>query len=186
MSCRWISRTPKRFWGLWLQGVCILVLLGALPLSDALANPLAHVPRALKVGEGRLRYLFWDVYDAALYAPRGVWRDEPPFALRLSYLRPIAGVAIAERSVREIRDQGFNDEVMLNIWHQKMRDIFPDVDEGVSLTGIYTTHGSTIFYKDMFEIGRVSDPEFGRAFFAIWLGERTNFPDLRRQLRGLP
>lgn len=185
MSCRWISRTPKRSWGLWLQGVCVLVLLGT-TLSYALASPLAHVPRALKVGEGRLRYLFWDVYDAALYAPRGVWSNKPPFALRLSYLRPIAGVAIAERSVREMHDQGFNDAVMLDIWHQKMRDIFPDVDEGVSLTGIYTLQGSTIFYKDMLEIGRVPDPEFGRAFFAIWLGERTSFPALRRQLLGLP
>ena len=30
--------------------------------------------------------------------------------------------------------------------------------------------------------GRYQDPEFGRQFFAIWLGEKTSEPAMRRQL----
>ena len=81
--------------------------------------PLAYVPDARKVGEGRLTYFFWDIYDAALYAPRGVWTNSPPFALQLSYLRAIPGKDIADRSAEEMRKQGFNDFTTLAVWHQK-------------------------------------------------------------------
>ena len=39
------------------------------------------------LGEGRLRVLFWEIYDASLYATNGVYDPEKPFALSLTYLR---------------------------------------------------------------------------------------------------
>jgi hypothetical protein len=44
--------------------------------------------------------------------------------------------------------------------------------------------GVTIFFRDGAEIGRISDPDFGRAFFNIWLSQRTSAPELRAQLLG--
>jgi hypothetical protein len=166
-----------------ISTACILAILSITP-TYALNYIDDFVPDAQKVGQGRLTYLFWDIYDVTLYATQGTWINYKPFALQLSYLRPFEGKRLADRSAKEIRSQGFNDEVKLAIWHAQMRKIFPDVDQGVSLTGVYTETGGTIFYRDDIEIGRINDPEFSRAFFGIWLGEKTSVPDLRRKLLG--
>ncbi len=152
--------------------------------SYALDNIGLFVPNEQKVGQGRFTYLFWDVYDATLYAPQGVWDNNKPFALTLSYLQPLKGEKIADRSIKEIRDLGFTDEAKLSTWRIQMRQIFPDVNKGITLTGIYTDAGDTIFYKNNVEIGRVKDPEFSKAFFGIWLNEKTSAPDLRQKLLG--
>jgi hypothetical protein len=146
--------------------------------------PAKYVPAAEPVGHGRMSVFTMDIYDATLYTPGGEWQETPPFALQLSYLRPIAGQKIANRSIEEIRRQGYNDEVKLAAWHAQLREIFPDVGEGVSLTGIYTKDSQTIFYKGNREIGRIPDPEFGKYFFNIWLGKNTSAPDLRQKLLG--
>lgn len=162
----------------------IFAILGIAP-AYALDDISAHVPNSEKVGQGRLSYMLWDVYDAALYAPEGDWQSGKPFALQLSYLRAIPGKKIADRAVEEIRAQGFTDEVRLADWHAQMRAMFPDVREGITLTGVYTNAGETIFYEGNKEIGSVKDLEFGRQFFNIWLGPQTSAPDLRRKLLGL-
>ncbi len=143
------------------------------------------IPDAEIVGEGRLTLLFWDVYDATLYAPEGTWNSKKPFALTLSYLRDLEGSDIAERSVEEIQKQGFNDETKLSKWHQEMQDIFPDVRHGTELTGVHIPGRATHFFEDGKKIGTITDPEFGQYFFDIWLGEKTSEPGLRKQLIGL-
>lgn len=166
-------------------GIASLLALIAITPAYALNHIQSHVPAAQKVGEGRLTYLFWDVYDATLYAPEGDLKKDGAFALKLSYLRPLEGKKIADQSIEEIRAQGITDEVKLAAWHSQMRKIFPDVEEGVSLTGVKTKTGETIFYKDSAEIGRIKDPMFSEAFFNIWLDKTTRAPDLRRKLLGI-
>ena len=166
-----------------VRTACALAILGITP-AHALEHIKTYVPAAQKVGEGRLTYLFWDVYDAALYAPQGMLNDGQPFALKLSYLRDIEGKKIADRSAEEMRDQGFDDEVKLATWHAQMRKIFPDVQEGETITGVYTRGGGSVFYKDNIRIGVINDPEFSEAFFNIWLSDKTSAPDLRRKLLG--
>lgn len=143
-----------------------------------------YIPQAEKVGEGRLTYLFWNIYDAALFAPEGAWQKEKPYALKLSYLMDIEGKKIADRSAEEMRNQNLANEVEIATWHSQMKRIFPDVSEGTILTGVYTQNGDTVFYKDGSEIGRIQDPKFSEAFFGIWLNKQTSSPDLRRKLLG--
>lgn len=142
------------------------------------------VPLAEKVGQGRLTYLFWEIYDATLYAPQGIWRRDKPFALQLSYLRELEGRKIADRTIEEIRNQGLVDEIKLATWHAQLRNIFPDIKKGTSLTGVFIDSGETLFYLGEKEIGRISDPQFSQVFFDIWLGENTSAPDLRQKLLG--
>ena len=113
---------------------CALSVLGITP-AHAIEHIKNYVPEAQKVGHGRLTYLFWDVYDATLFAPQGDFANSKPFALQLSYLRDIEGKKIADRSAEEMRTQGITDEVKLAAWHSQMREIFPDVAEGSSLPG---------------------------------------------------
>lgn len=146
---------------------------------------MAQIPDASPVGSGRLTYLLWDVYDATLYAPGGKWDRNRPFALTLRYLRSIEGEDIADRSVEEIRQQGFENEVKLAGWYSQMKAIFPNVEDGSTLTGIYIPGRPTRFFNKKKQIGVIHDPEFGKWFFNIWLSEKSSNPALRKKLLGM-
>lgn len=163
--------------------ILMLSVIGATP-AFAVERLVNYVPDAKPVGAARFSVFMIDVYDAVLLAPAGVWRQDSPFALQLTYLRALKGKNIADRSVEEMRKIGITDEVKLAAWHTQMRQIFPDVDDGVSLTGIRGPQGESIFFHGNQEIGRIKDPDFGRAFFGIWLDEKTSAPELRQKLLG--
>lgn len=151
----------------------------------AFPSPITQlVPNAQKVGEGRLSVLFWDVYDAALYAPQGKWSRNKPFALRLRYFRNIKGKDIADRSVQEMRGQGFNDEVALAAWHTKMKAIFPDVKNSTILSAVFIPGKHTKFFANNRPIGSIKGNGFIRWFSGIWLSEKTSDPELRKKLLG--
>lgn len=143
-----------------------------------------HVPDATLVGKARLKVLFWKVYDAELYAPKGDWSADEPFALSLNYLRKLEGEQIAKRTIVEIRKQGFEDEVTLARWFDDMRMIIPDVDKNTRITGVADTNQNTLFYSDGELIGEIKDPLFTQKFFDIWLGEKSSQPKMRNKLLG--
>lgn len=167
-----------------IRTTCLMAMIGLSHPAFALDYIRTAVPAAEPVGKGRLTVMFWDVYDAVLYAPQGRFSEKRPFALSLTYLRDLKGRAIADRSTEEMRSLGFTDEIRLATWHSQMRRIFPDVSNGTTLTGVYTGEGHSVFYRDGREVGRITDPEFGNYFFRIWLDENTSAPDLRAQLLG--
>ena len=151
--------------------------------SDVVKRFIAE-PKA--VGEtARMTYLFWDVYDATLYAPKGTYSEQQPFVLALRYLRDLDGKAIAERSLEEMQKQGFNDSALGKKWLQQMIDIFPDVSENTTLYGVRNASGYTEFYQGNNKLGEVQDPQFTRWFFDIWLGAKTSEPKLRAEILGL-
>ncbi|WP_331346866.1 chalcone isomerase family protein [Cellvibrio sp. UBA7661] len=150
------------------------------------SEPISHsVPEASIVGQGVFSYAFWDVYEATLYAPKGEWSSDQPFALSIEYFRDISGKEIADRSVQEMRKQGFSDEVALAAWNTQMKSIFPDVKEGMVLSAIYVPEKHTTFYHGNEIAGVIKNDDFGKLFFDIWLGENTSEPSLRRALLGL-
>jgi hypothetical protein len=155
--------------------------------SAALANNVTqkYIKNAAMVGTGTLSIVLWDVYDATLYAPNGKWDATAPFALSISYLREIEGIDIADRSIEEIRKQGFSNESTLSTWQSELRGIFPNVKNGSELTAIYIPGKKTQFYSANKFIGSVNGDEFGKQFFNIWLSEKTSEPSLRRKLLGL-
>ena len=135
-----------------------------------------RIPSAEKVGEGRLTFWMWDIYDAALYAQNGRWSPHQPFALSLTYFRNIAGADIADRSIEEMRGQGFSDEALLNQWHEEMEAIFPDVKDGTTLTAIFIPGQLTEFFNGKQSIGMIDGAEFVERFSAIWLSAKTSEP----------
>ena len=143
-----------------------------------------HIPNAQMVASGRLTVFLFDVYDATFYTTNGKREVQPPFALKLSYLRDIDGEKIADQSAEEIRNQERIDEITLAGWHSQMRNIFPNVKKGDSITGIYKATNECVFYKNNHFIGLISDGQFCDVFFDIWFGEKTSAPALRNQLVG--
>ncbi len=143
-----------------------------------------YIPNAQIVGSGNLNFLLWNVYKASLYAPNASYTAGNPVALKLEYLMELDGADIADRSITEMKKQGFTDKKKLSSWNSEMKKIFPNVENGTVLTGILTNKGTTVFLKNGEKIGEVLDKEFGKRFFDIWLSEKTSEQQLKRRLTG--
>jgi len=154
----------------------LLGLAGAPFAAWARPDPTAGLQRW---GSGEFRRFGFLVYAASLWACEDPLR--PPLALQLTYKRNIAGAAIAEASVKEIRQLGLADEATLVRWGTLMAGLFPDVRPGDAIIGEYRA-GNAIFHFNGRLLGRIEEAAFARAFFAIWLDARTSAPDLRAAL----
>ena len=142
------------------------------------------VPGLTPVGEGTMRFFGLKVYDVRLWTGMNAFTHMDPFALELIYDLSLSGRDIAERSVKEMRGQGHSDEAKLKRWGEEMARIFPDIRQGDTLVGVSVPGKEARFYtRDKF-IAAVADPEFARAFFDIWLSEKTSAPGVRRRLLG--
>lgn len=168
----------------------LLGLLAAWPLAElggltgvAEAAPESQVVGFKRWGSGKFRRYGFLVYEATLWAVDHPLR--PPLALQLTYLRNIDGRAIAEASVKEIRQLGMTDEATLQRWGQLMAAIFPDVRTGDQIVGIYLPEGAQFQFNGR-PLGSIDEAAFARAFFSIWLDEKTSAPELRLALLKLP
>lgn len=171
-----------------LQRLFRLVLFCALLPAAALAQDAAPLNDAVEVGRGPFRWFGLKLYDARLLSERGRppgndWR-QVPLALELTYARSLVGSKIADASIDEMKKVGAGSPAQHEAWRAAMRSVFPDVGEGTRLTGLYQPGQPMRFLRDGQTIGEVADPEFGAAFFSIWLHPKTSAPKLRAALLG--
>ena len=163
---------------------------GAAKAASSLPDPAAKeiakvVPNLVKQGEAVLRFFGLKVYDIRLWTQGIKHSYSEPFALELQYDIDLNGKDIADRSVVEMRKQGYRDEVKLKHWGEMMTRIFPDIKQGDTLIGLSIPGKEIRFYSRDKLIAVETDTEFSRAFFDIWLSEKTSEPKLRKRLLGL-
>ncbi len=165
-----------------MLGVC----LGLGAASPALAVDCVnqYLANASKVGSGEGRRFVFHAYNATLSAPHAAYRADKPFALTLDYHMSFSGKAIAHESIAQMRRMGGYSADQLSRWQVQLEKIFPDLAPGMSITGVRLKSGKTVFCTPAGELGRMTDPAFADAFFAIWLGDKTESQTLRRQLTG--
>ena len=137
------------------------------------------------VGSGRLTVWFWDIYNIQLWAPDGQYRPDKPFALELQYLRSVDRKTIAETSVEEIQQQANLELDVLADWQMQLIQVFPDIQRGDRLIGLYHPQMPSQFFLNGKLIGEIDDADLSRHFFDIWLSEETSKPQLRLQLLGM-
>ena len=166
----------------------VLLLMFAVTASaSSLPEPISRDVTGLSVrGEGVLRFFGLKVYDIRLWTQMKPFAHTEPFALELVYDLAINGKDIAERSVKEMRAQGVSDEAKLRRWGEEMTKIFPDIKQSDTLIGVSIPGKEARFYTREKMIATVADPEFTKAFFDIWLSEKTSEPKLRLKLLGAP
>jgi len=152
------------------------------PLPVALAS---EVPLLRPLGEGRLRWFGLHVYDSSLWVPGEAWSFDRVFALDIRYAMNIRGRDLTKRSLEEMRKLGFSDPARLRRWEEAMDRVFPDIRPGDRLVGVNIPGREARFYSQDRLLGTVPDPEFARAFFGIWLDEKTSEPALRARMLGL-
>ena len=140
---------------------------------------------AALAGEGQMRFLGLRIYDARLWvgerfdaADFGLY----PLALELTYHRRFTGAAIAQRTIEEIKRQGKVASGKAEEWQKALVSIFPDIQPGDRLTGLYEPGKGMRLWRASQSVGAIDDPELARRFFGIWLSSRTSEPGLRSAL----
>ena len=138
-----------------------------------------YLSGAKLLGQGRMTYWGFDLYDAKLFVTDN--KSQSGFALKIDYLKSFKGDALRDQTVKEMIQLGV-PEARRRQWADALKEIFPNISSGHSLTAIYRPNLGTLFLHNGQYIGEVSGEEFSQAFFGIWLDPRTTAPHLRRQL----
>ena len=146
-----------------------------------LADPTADLQ---VVGEARLKFLFWQVYDSTLFSNSGTYQElEPNLALKISYRRKIS----AEQLIRRTREEWQKMSLLSSQteeWLLSLEAILPDVDKGdLVILKVDEELASNFYFNGSF-IGRLRSPAFTQAFLNTWLSEKGSYPELQRELTG--
>ncbi|SIS75742.1 chalcone isomerase family protein [Neptunomonas antarctica] len=136
-----------------------------------------------RVGEAELSILWFDVYKAELLTPDGFYSDDnKPLILNLNYRRNISRKDLLQETRKQI--QQFAGTEQVDHWLNKLLQIWPDILKGDQLTFWLDSEGDGHFFYNKGWIGSLKDPAFSSAFIKIWLSDKSNYPDLAKQLRG--
>ena len=174
-----------------IMAACLTLLLTGPGVAQAntLPREVEHsIPAAQLNGQGSYRWFGLKLYDAYLWCETRparaaqVWRT--PFVLELVYARNLSGQRIAEASIGEMRKLERGTPGQQAEWLRWMSEIFPDVQEGTRLSGVFLPGKGIRFYRDGELLKEIADAEFAQAFFAIWLDEQSGAAGLRRALLG--
>jgi hypothetical protein len=173
-----------------LRAAALVLMLAVMPLQafafDAAPLVRETIPQARLQGEGELRMYGFHIYYARLYVgPTGLSAKEltaRPFALDIEYSRPFKGVSIARRGREQMDNLKLASRAQTAKWEAELANIFPDVQAGDHVIGVFVPEQGTTFYADDKAIGSIPGDDFARAFFSIWFDPRTIAPGLRNQL----
>ena len=153
---------------------------------DVPTDIAAAVPLATLVGSSRLQVWGFGIYDAQLWVPPGFQAaryDESNFALELHYLRDFSRADIARRSLEEMRRTALISDRQAKAWQRKLEMALSDVRSGDRILGVYLPQTRTArFLTNGQPTGEVSDGDFARLFFGLWLSPQTSEPALRKAL----
>ncbi|MEP4486448.1 MAG: chalcone isomerase family protein [Halioglobus sp.] len=155
----------------------VLLLVIALPIA-------AYDDALTKVGEAKLKVLFWDVYNSTLYSDNGRYREgQVPLRLDIQYLLDIEANALVARTAQEWDALGLEHENR-DQWLSSLSALWPDVSKDDVLTIELDDNNRSTFYRNGELLGTIEDSAFGTSFIDIWLSPETTRPNLRASLIG--
>lgn len=143
------------------------------------------LPQSQLVGQARLTIWGFDVYDARLWAPAGFAAASfasQPLALELAYLRDFEAKDVAERSLKEMRRSQAIPDAQAARWRAELLRVIPNVSRGDRILGLHRPGLGAAFWFNGKSSGEITDAEFARLFFGIWLSPQTSEPKLRDAL----
>lgn len=182
-SAAWVRRAQRVALHLCASAFICVCMNATAQTAPALPEVVSKdLPGLTLQGDTQFRFIGMKVYDIRLWVPPGGYAPDKPYALELVYNMNFKGADIAQRSIDEKRGQGYGPEDKLNRWKAEMTRIFPDIKPGDTLIGVHLPGKEARFYTRAKFLSSVMDPEFARAFFDIWLSEKTSEPKLRARL----
>jgi hypothetical protein len=139
------------------------------------------------MGSGTLRFFGFKVYGAHLWlgaASSNPLLSKTPFALEIVYTTNVKADEIVKVSLEEMARLRPLTEAQTKAWTDGLRKAMTDVKSGDKLTGVFVPQQGTRFFFNSRLTSEINDPDFGDAFFAIWLDAKTKRPELRSALLG--
>ncbi|WP_257263851.1 chalcone isomerase family protein [Endozoicomonas sp. ONNA2] len=138
------------------------------------------------VGHATLKWGFWDIYDAQLKTPSGLYDVADPaasdVALVIDYRRKISKKRLLAATDQQWAHLGVSRENRKR-WIQQLSKIWKGVRAGDRLVFVLSASGGR-FYFGRYFLGKVDDVQLARTFMDIWLSDSTAYPELRQQLIG--
>lgn len=167
----------------------LFILAALLVAGGALAGPAPEplkevAPEWREIGSAKMRWFGLHIYDITLWSAAARFDEKQPYALNIQYARNIPGENLASTSIDEMKKLGFRDEAQLTRWHAALNKVFPDVKPGEQILGIHLPGTGARFFHQGKATGSLDDAQLARAFFAIWMDEKTSEPALRAKLLG--
>ena len=146
-----------------------------------------HLATLAAVGRGELTWFGFSVYEASLWTRNGKFLgldNSVPIALAITYQRSINSEDLANRTIEEWERLGIFKNEERQYWQKKLKQIWPDVKPGDTITTLVTSENTTRFYYNDNLLAVLDDPNFGAALLSIWLDPNTSEPNLRKKLIG--
>jgi hypothetical protein len=170
----------------YLSAIALAFLIPAL----ASANPIRPVEidrqgmNLQHAGSGSVGFLFWQFFDADLWATNGRFSWDQPLALSLTYR--------TDFSARELTDSTIEEMARINGWpkdrlsgfRSEIAPCMSDVSDGDRFTAASPAPDRIVLFLNGDERCDLSMPGLRRAYLNIWLSENSRFPDQSRRLTG--
>jgi len=167
-----------------LLGVPSSYAISVQPLfTSATTVEMTDMPAFKFVGTAKMKWLWFEVYEAILRTPTGVYQvDQWPLSLDLTYKRNLSAEQLIQSTIEDWQRQKISYSAD---WTAKLKLIWPDIASQDQLI-LYVDDKSIshFFFNNQF-IGSINDPLFSPAFTAIWLSKNTIKPAQRNQLIGI-
>ena len=107
------------------------------------------------VGQAKMEYLFWDVYNAKLETPSGDYQfGQHPTKLTLTYLRDFDAKDIVKATNEQWQHLKLNE--MVGTYDNQLLDLWPDIKND-SLSFQTNQQGIGTFYFNNKKLGQIED-----------------------------
>jgi hypothetical protein len=136
------------------------------------------------VGNAEMHVLFWHAYDSKLSAQNGIFDAQKPYALENTYRMDFSKEDLIDRTFEEMKRHGEFAAKEEALWRKKLSELWPDVKENDRIRAYISPGKFVSFRVNGNKTGRIVDAKFATLFPAIWLGENTSEPAMRKQLLG--
>jgi hypothetical protein len=124
-----------------------------------------NINQVESLGQGRLTYWGFTLYDAKLFASK---EPKGGIALDIQYLRKFEANALVKQTLDELKNLGIS-ETQRTEWADPLAKAFKTVKPGDSITAIRKPEGSTQFFYNGQFVSEIVGESFSQAFFGIWL-----------------
>ncbi|MBT4879897.1 MAG: hypothetical protein HON43_02865 [Alphaproteobacteria bacterium] len=143
-----------------------------------------HFGNAPAYGSSDLGFLWFSVFDIALWSEEENWSYDSKFALRIKYNMSFTADEIADTSIDEIKNYYKMSRTEERQYRKILKAAYHNVTEGDSLTAVYTPNNSIRFYHNDRLTKTCTDMEFARKYVDIWLHPQARYTSLREDLLG--
>ena len=144
----------------------------------------SNFPTATLVGSGILKVFFMDIYKVRLYSDSGHYSSKADFILEFEYLKPVSKETIIDASIKELSRLTDVTSKQKELWSKILNKGIVDMGAGETASVSFLKSGKIIFESPDGLPMSFDAPKFTHQFASIWLGEKTSFPRLRKDLLG--